>query len=131
MTSLNAIQKAIFDKLAGDATLARMVTGVFDEVPQGTGFPYITIGEMTEVPFNTFDRKGRDCTVTLHIWSQYPGNKEAVEILGRMNALLDYEPLNVEGLSLVHCQFENATTIEEPDGKTRHVPVRYRVVVQG
>jgi hypothetical protein len=130
MTALLEIQKAVYSKLTGDITLMGMIKGVFDDVPDNQPFPYITIGEATENPFNTFERKGRDTTFTLHIWSQYNGYKEALEILDRMNTLLDNETLPIAGFSLVYCQFENAATIEESDGVTRHVPVRYRVVIQ-
>lgn len=129
MTAMNNVQAAIHAKLTDDAALRGMVNGIFDAVPSGTAFPYIKLGEATESPFNTFDRKGKDNTFTVHIWSDYEGNKQALEILDRVNVLLDYEPLDVPGMGLVYCRYETATTIEEPN-EIRHVPARYRVVTQ-
>lgn len=131
MTSLNDIQQAIYTKLTSDTTLKSMVKGVFDAVPQNQPFPYIVIGEATEVPFNTFGRVGRDSTFTIHIWSQYNGFREALSILEEMNRILDGTTLNLPDLSLVYIVYENAFTLVDGDGATRHVPARYRVVVQG
>ena len=40
------LQKAIYQKLRSDAALVALLGGakVYDDVPQGTAFPYITFG---------------------------------------------------------------------------------------
>lgn len=129
-SSLWPIQQAIYSTLTGDAILVGMITGVFDHVPENQPFPYVTMGEGTEVPFRTFGRNGSETTLTMHIWSQYEGFKEALDILSRMNDLLDDQPLAVAGYSTVLLLFEHADTMLDSDGITRHVPVRYRMVVQ-
>ena len=129
-SALLAIQRAIFAKLSGDTALMALVKGVFDDVPENQAFPYVVIGEATETPSNTFGRKGKDVTCTIHIWSQAKGNTEALTILDRLNDLLDFEPLAVAGYEVIAVEYENAVTLREPDGVTRQVPVRYRVRVK-
>lgn len=130
MTAMMDVQAAIYQKLTGDTSFMNMVEGVFDDVPDNQKFPYITIGEATEVPFNTFDKIGKEETLTIHIWSQYKGFKEALNILKRMNLVLDGANLDLNDHTLVLMQYEDAQTIIDSDGKTRHVPVTYRVITQ-
>src|SRR5690606_40268145 len=101
------------------------VTGV-----QTCALPIFTIGEATSVPFRTMSRFGEECTVTLHIWSRYKGFKEALEILDDLNRLLADQDLSVAGYDTAACFYEFSETLRDPDGKTRHVPVRYRIIVQ-
>lgn len=128
MSTLDSVQRTIFSTLANDSTLRGLVSGVFDEVPTGTSFPYITLGDMTEVGFNTFDRDGADTTITIHIWSKYRGNSEIFRILDRVNALLDGAALSTTPERLVKIEYENGVTSHEPE--TRHFVARYRLVLQ-
>ena len=129
-TALGAIQKAFFTILDGDVTL-KAKARTYDDTPQDTAFPYITLGEAVELPFNTFNRNGKDVLMTLHIWSNERGFKEATDILGMMNALLDYVTFSVTGFTnLVYSRFESSQTLRDPNGVTRHVVANYRVVVQ-
>jgi Protein of unknown function (DUF3168) len=129
-SSLLPIQQAIYNRLTGDSVLMAKVTGVFDYVSDNQAFPYITIGEATSNPFRTFSRFGEEVTVTLHIWSRYDGSKEALEILNEMNRLLADQDLAVTGYDTVACFYEFSETLRDPDGITRHLVVRYRIITQ-
>lgn len=130
-TALLEIQKAVYAKLTGDATLMSKVTGVFDAVPQNQAFPYIVIGDATEVPWDHMGgKRGHETTMALHIWSRYNGFAEALGILADVNRLLDRAALAVTGFATVQCAYEWSTTLRDPDGITRHVPVRYRLLVE-
>lgn len=131
-TSLLESQKALHIKLTGDATLMTKITGVFDvfSVPDKQTFPYITIGDMTEVSDNTLNRLGKEATITLHIWSQYKGKKEALDILNRLNQILDFGTMTITGQTLIMMKYDNAETIFlEQDGIV-HVPARFRIITQ-
>jgi L-cystine uptake protein TcyP (sodium:dicarboxylate symporter family) len=130
MTALGDIQAAVYQKLTGDITLMSLVQGVFDDVDDNQAFPYIIIGEATENPFNTFGKDGKESTITIGIWSQYKGFKEALDILKQMNATLDDASLSLSEHNLVLIHYDSAQTIREQDGITRHVPVTYRVIIQ-
>jgi hypothetical protein len=130
-SALSPIQQAIYNRLTGDSALMTKVTGVFDYVPDNQAFPYVTLGEATSNPYRTFSRFGEEVTITCHIWSRYDGFKEALDILNEMNRLLaDKDDLSVTGYDLICCFYEFSETLRDPDGITRHVPVRYRLVVQ-
>lgn len=127
---LGALQAALFARLTGDATLMGLVTGVYDGVPEGTAPPYVTLGEGTEVEWNTFDRRGHEATVTLHVYSEAAGFKEALEITERVTELATSTPLVVAGHGTVLVQLDDVQTIIGADGRTRHIPITLRVLTQ-
>ena len=132
-TSLGELQTAIYTRLTNDATLAGVITGVFDfaNVPLNQAFPYVTIGDATEAPNNTLGRRGYDTTLTLHIWSKYKGFKECQTILARMNYLLDQNVLPLASQTSVSMMYDFSQTMNDPNDQTiRHMPVRYRAFNQ-
>ncbi len=129
-TALDEIQAAIFGILKNDATLMGLVTGVYDDAPQNTVYPYIVIGESTEVRFDMFSHAGNDTTFTLHVWSQYPGYKECYQISNQVNKTLDKAALAPTGNSLISCDYEGSSAVRDPDGVTRHLISNYRIMVQ-
>lgn len=124
------LQVAVRSRLIADAALMAKISGVYDDVPNDQAFPYVTVGDVTSAPNRTFDAFGEECTITLHIWSKYKGFKEAAEILDHLNRILADTVLSVPGWEVQGCYYEFSETIRDPDGVTRHIPVRYRVRLQ-
>lgn len=114
------VQKALYEKLSADSTLTGMGCGVFDDVPQGASFPYITIGEAETLDASVCGVLRQRLLVTLHCWSRAGGRKETLFIMGRMYDLLHRGELAPDGQSLVEMRFLNAETRLETDGATRH-----------
>jgi len=127
---LFSLQQAIYSRLKADTALMRKITGLFDAVSDDQNFPYVTIGEATSLPYRTFDKFGEECTITLHIWSRYKGFKEAAEILDDLNRILADTVFSVPGWGKVNSYYDFSETLRDPDGITRHIPVRYRILVQ-
>jgi hypothetical protein len=126
-TALWPLQRAVFQKLTGTPALMALVTGVFDEVPDNQAFPYVSIGSTIETPDDTHDAQGLEASITLHVWSKYPGIREAADIFAALDAALDRQPLTVPGfkdVSVVHAQHES---IRDPDPAIRHINAQYRV----
>lgn len=121
------VQTAIYDKLTADATLTGIVSGIFDQVPEDVPYPYVAIGDATEVPEDAHDRQGLAVTVTLHIWSRYRGYAEAAAILKEVDRILDRKPLTVDGFHTVTVAHEFHQSLRDPDPQIRHIPVRYRI----
>ena len=126
------VQAALYAKLTGDTQLMGLVTGVFDGVPEPDAYPYVVIGEATEVPDNRHGGFGRQTVVTLHVWSQYEGYSQALRIGARVTALLDHQPLVIEGLDWIATRFEFSQTLTDPEppGNIRHLVLRYRIVTE-
>ena len=67
------IQRAVYGRLTGDGALMGSITGVFDYVPETDVYPFVVIGEATEIPDNRHGGFGRQTVVTLHVWTKYRG----------------------------------------------------------
>ncbi|HVK21370.1 MAG TPA: DUF3168 domain-containing protein [Actinokineospora sp.] len=126
-TAALPLQAAIHDRLTGDPDLMALVADVVDEVPEKQHYPYVQLGDVTEIPDDTHDRPGVEATITLHIWSRYRGWKQALVILGHLDRILHRRPLDVDGFAVRSVVREWHKTTRDPDPTIRHIPVRFRV----
>jgi hypothetical protein len=140
-TSLSEVQTAIYSKLTSDAALIALLAtplmgtySVFDfgSVPENQPFPYITLGNAQEKPFNAFGRRGYLTKYTIDIWdSQFGGFQLSQQILARMNFLLDQKPLTLATQTLVYFLYQGAMHLNDPgDYKILHTPVDYEYFSQ-
>ena len=125
------VQKAIFSTLSADSSLDSLVGNnkILDDVPQGTNYPYVQIGEETSIDAGLKDKEAQEYTLTIHIWSRYRGNKETKEIAERIYTLLHNGAISVTGASLANFRNEFFTVLIDDDGLTRHGVMRFRAIV--
>ncbi|GGZ28018.1 DUF3168 domain-containing protein [Streptomyces nitrosporeus] len=126
------IQKAMYGALTGDSALMALATGVYDYVPETAAYPYIVIGEATEIPRNSHDRFGWETVPTLHVWDQYRGYARVLRIGSRIGEVLDHQALTIPGYNLVEIRFEFSQTLTDPEppGDIRHLVLRHRIVTE-
>jgi hypothetical protein len=127
-----ALQQSVFSKLTSDATLVGLLGAahVYDDVPQGAAFPYLTFGQSLVRDWSTGTEDGSEHVVTLHVWSQAKGKREAHEIMGAVRVALHDQPLALTGHRLVNLRHEFSEARRDPDGETYHGIVRYRAVTE-
>lgn len=127
------LQTAIFSTLTGgtltDISGTSITSKVFDDVPEGTAYPYVVIGEETAIPVGAKDTDGHEHTLTFHVWSQYRGRKEIKQIMQQIYTLLHNVAISITGATLVNIRHEFERTLLESDGITRHGVIRFRAVV--
>ena len=127
-----ALQEALYARLNNDSTLTSTYgAAVYDEVPEGSGFPYVAIGESTALDYSTNDVTGSENTLVFHVWSQYRGAKETKNIMDRLHDLLHDYSLSVTGANLINLRFEFSDLVRDPDGITRHGVMRFRAILLG
>jgi len=124
------LQKSIYQTLTGDTELMALLTGVFDRPPQGTAFPYVTLGESIGSDWSTKTTTGTEQLVTLHIWSREGGRKEAATIMERLHTLLHQADLSVDGQDLVSIQFASSGITLETDGYTYQGIMRFQALLE-
>ncbi len=126
-----AAQTAIFAALNGQigATVRDDPTPLPTGLPD-SGFPYVSIGDDTERPWDSDNRRGADVTVTLHIWSRKPSYAETKTIAASIYGRLHRKIIAATGAVVVDCLHEFSSFAREEDGKTRHGVVRYRLKMQ-
>jgi hypothetical protein len=127
-----ALQKAVFATLAGDATLAGLLGGakVYDGAPRNAAAPYVHLGELVARDWSTATEAGSEITFAVVVWSRAEGRIEGIAIADRVTALLHDQDLAVEGFTLVNLRHVATETarVDKPEG--RRVVARFRAVVE-
>lgn len=127
-----ALQQSIYAKLAADAGVLALLGAprIYDDVPQGTPFPYLTFGQSTLRDWSTGSETGDEHLLTLHVWSRAAGRKETHAIMDVLRSALHETSLALDGHRLVNIRHEFSEARREPDGDTYHGIVRYRAVTE-
>lgn len=140
-TAQDAIQAAIYARLANDSTLAGLTGGrIYDAVPEATVDNYVALGEWTEAAKDTLEDGnagiGSDCTLTTHTYTDdargAAGYKTGQAIDSRVKLLLHNTTLTIAGFACVLCQFEESASMRDEDNAgrpKRHIVSTYRILV--
>ena len=126
------LQQAVFAALGADAQLTALLGPgrIFDDVPQGTPLPYVTLGRMTAQDWSTGSEDGTEHVFTVHVWSGAAGKKQAHEVLGAIRAALHDQPLAVAGHRLVNLRHEQSEIRRDADGETVRGTARFRALTE-
>lgn len=126
------LQRAVHATLAADTVVLNLLGGarVYDDVPRGAAFPYVSLAAFTARDWATGTEPGTEIAFTVHAWSRGAGHKgphliaEAVR-----NALHDQELVLIDH-RLVNLRHESSDTRRERDGDTYRVIARFRAVLE-
>lgn len=130
--NLKELQQGLYTRL--NTQVGSSFTGIYTDVPQAedseadSAFPFITIGPFAASNDDTKDDNGAEVLAQVHIWSRstsalvWRGLHDAV-----YDALQDYRSLSVTGANIVNVLFEDSDDIADPDGKTTHIVMRFRI----
>jgi hypothetical protein len=127
-----ALQKSIYETLTVDAGVIGLLGSprIYDDAPQRSAFPYITLGQSTLRDWSTGNDDGDEHLLTVHVWSRAEGRKEAHEIMQALREALHERALALEGHRLVNLRHELSEARREADGETYHGIVRLRAVTE-
>jgi len=121
MTSTYELQRTLYSTLSNVLSIP-----VYDEVPEGVAMPYVVIGDLYETGDPSHDVDGRQVLVTIHVWSNYAGAREAREISGQIIGALQFQELAVSGFRPVPFALDFFDVLRDPSGTYRHGVVRFR-----
>jgi hypothetical protein len=127
-----SLQQSVFAALSADAQLTALLGPgrIFDDVPQGTALPYVTLGRSTAQDWSAGSEDGTEHLFTVHVWSAARGKQQAHEVLGAVRAALHDQPLAVADHSLINLRHERSEVRRAPDGETIHGTARFRAVTE-
>jgi hypothetical protein len=127
-----ALQQAVFDLLNGALTLNGQPVAVYDNVPEKTATPYVTIGEDALEQVDTDDSLGAEGIVEVTIWTgrEYAGRRTAKLVADQVYTVLHQAKPTVTGYTLAALFFETSDGFDEVDGATRRRVEGYRVLLQ-
>ena len=126
------VQTAMRNLLIAHPGLTALIgpASVYDDVPQGTGHPYVTIGEIATSDWSTQTRRGHEHIVTMHVWSRHKGRKQVQSIIGEIDSALDGATLTMTGHHMVNLSVIFWTALRALDSETYHGIVRARCVTE-
>ncbi|MCV0396190.1 MAG: DUF3168 domain-containing protein [Rhizobiaceae bacterium] len=126
------LQKSVFATLDGDTELSGLLGGqrVYDRVPPGSAFPYITFGRTALYDWSTGTEIGTEHIFTLQVWSKARGREETQAIMERVRALLHDRPLPMESHRLVNLRLEFAEDRQDDDLAVHRGLLRFRATVE-
>lgn len=127
-----ALQKAIHHTLVNDTAVLAALGGahVWDHVPRGATYPFITIGATSDRDWSTGTEPGSEHVLTLHVWSRAAGRREAESIAALIRSALHGQSPALDGHRLVHLRHELTDTRRDVDGELYHGVVRLRAVTE-
>lgn len=127
-----ALRQALAAALNGFTPLTLALGGpkVFDDVPRSAVFPYVTMGDARAEDWSTGSSRGQEHVITLHVWSQEGGQRQAHVIAGELLHALEAVPLSLADHALVNLRFATCDIRREADGRTFHGIVRFRAVTE-
>jgi hypothetical protein len=127
-----SLQRAIYDTLANDGDVVQRLGGarIFDDVPQKSPYPYLTLGQSVVRDWSTGTEDGAEHILTLHVWSRAEGRREAHDIMSSIRDALHDRDLALDGHRLVQLRHELSEARREPDGETYHGIVRLRATTE-
>jgi hypothetical protein len=126
------LQSAIYNALTNHASILAELNGphVFDDVPQGTTLPYITIGDIETRDWDTQTSTGHEHMVSLHVWSRHRGRKQVQSLIASIDDALDDKALSLQNHGLVNLRVVFWSALRDIDGKGYHGIIRLRAVTE-
>lgn len=123
------MQRALFVALSAGPPLAG--GRIFDQVPEGAAFPYVTLGDEQLLDAGNSCDDGWEVFSDIHIWSRpRSGSKaEAKDLAAAVIQRTVNGPLVVAGFTVVSARLETQRSFRDPDGKTEHTVVTVRHIL--
>ena len=131
---MGAITEAIYDVLAGDATLTALLAtyggepAIFttDPTPGDATLPYIvSAGEVAQTPFDTKTTRGRVAVRDVRCYTDATGSAVVVEAIAeRVRALLHRQALAISDFECVIAECSGPMAADGQDAYGRIVTIR-------
>jgi len=127
---VEAILTAIVTTLDATSAVTTLATGgIYNNVPQGTAYPYVEVTSPSDRREDTFGKFGAASLVDVKAVSQYFGDKEASQILDACITALDLTTPTLSGHATLGLAWESNDRFREVVNGivTRHHVATYRV----
>ncbi len=128
-------QKTVYALLNGDAQLRTLMSKpaptqiVFDHVPDGTTYPYITMQIKPLTDRGNHTKEGWACEFQINVWAREPGrgDLDVQNIQYRIDQLLHDQAPCIEGWNVIVLRRTLVDVLLEADNVTRHGVQRFKL----
>jgi len=104
---------------------------IFDDNPENETYPYVVMGETFAKDWSDKSKPGQEVTSKIHIWSQYPGRKEADEMSDDILQALTANTLDLSpDFRITVGKMDSWLLILDIDGVTRHGVLEMRYLIE-
>ncbi|WP_296584227.1 DUF3168 domain-containing protein [Xanthobacter sp.] len=125
------VQAAAAALLRASSTLAEIVgERVFLTVPEDAAMPYVSFGPADAVGDDAECIDGLEITFQIDAWSRSGGGSEAKRAGHAARKALHQTELALSENAAVLCEHRTTRVIPDPDGKTVHVALTFRAIVE-
>lgn len=126
------LQKAVYTALVGDAGLVLRLGAdkIHDHAPPRIAFPYVTFGRAETSDRSTSTEDGEEHFLSLHVWSDAKGKREAMEIADLIRQQLHDKPLAVAGQALVLIRFTSLQARFDERAGVHQVSLSFHAVTE-
>lgn len=127
--SANALQAAIFARLADDPELTGLIGAgsIFDRKITARPMPYLVLSECVT---REFGPDAEEHLVTIEAWSDAEGRRQAQEIAARVKALLEDAALDLAAFALVNLAHRSTRVARETRTKAHVARMVFRAVTE-
>jgi hypothetical protein len=128
----NALLQAIHAALAADAALTALIgpDGVRDRLVTGRQLPCVVTGELLSNDYSTATEPGEEHFLTLQVWSDASGQRQAQAIAAIVRGLLQDAALSLASCTLVNLQHVGTKARREPKTRLFCAEMRFRAVTE-
>ncbi|KRB50167.1 hypothetical protein ASE04_16510 [Rhizobium sp. Root708] len=132
MSAANELLTAIHARLTGDAELLGMIgeDGIRDRLVTGRKLPCVLIGEVVSNDYSTSTEGGEEHLLSLEIWIDAGGRKQAQQVASRLHALLQDAALDLGQHHLVSLLHVRTQSRREAKTKLYVAELRFRAVTE-
>ncbi len=124
-----ALQSAIVTALKANSALSAFVSArIYDVVPVHAALPYLTYGPLTLRDWSASSFDGCEHLISLNLYSNSPGFREAYAITDAVVACLHQAELTLGEHALVQLQFLSADLSREADTLTTRGLLSFRAL---
>ena len=122
-------QTALFSTLK-TALASSPAVPLYDFVPQGTKYPYVTIDYQTDMNADFLSLRKTEKMLYLSVWSDYRGQKQVLDIMSRIDTALHHASLTLTSGRIAQMRVLSKRTNREPDGVTYMGQVKLQVLLE-
>jgi hypothetical protein len=121
------LQGSLVTLIKADAGLTAIIAGrIYDNVPNGAAFPYLTIGNVQVLPDTAQEYDGSDIVFTIDGWSLTVGQVQIKQLGKALSAALLAATMTLVGYRVIEVISEQTQYLIDPDGQTKHGVFVYR-----
>lgn len=125
------LQVAIVTRLRANPAVSALVgTRIFDEVPKGAAFPYITIGEADETSVDADCIDAFELSIDIDVWSRDPGFMQSKVISDAVRKALKSPDLELPTNALVIFNHRQTRSFRDEDGLTSHAVMTFEGIAE-